>query len=103
MLTVVSKQILIKMFDHKKWLMAREYDKNLVEYQIYRATLLNRDELLSGCSTRDKLRVRDCFVIIFHPSLSRKIYNVLETAQIIFQCIEDHPRSQGFLHTDWVE
>ena len=78
--------------DLKKWLLARDYDQQLVETQVGRAASLDRESLLQRSGRENRGGNRICFVTTFHPALSRKIYDILNRAQVILQSDEEHKK-----------
>ena len=76
----------------KSWLLARGYDEHLVNAQVERASLLNRDTLLRNNSSKDKLEGREVFSTTFHPAINKRVYRILREAQVILDCDEEHKR-----------
>ena len=76
----------------KSWLLARGYDENLVNAQVERASLLNRDTLLRNNSSKDKLEGREVFSTTFHPAINKRVYRILREVQVILECDEEHKR-----------
>ena len=75
--------------DLSGWLKERGYPESLIEEQVGRAkmedrnSLLEREKVVSGSS-------RDVLVLSYHPCLSRKVHDIVRNAHVILQCDVEH-------------
>ena len=78
--------------DLKDWLYTRGYEKELVDSQVERASLLDRSTILQGNSGDNDLGGRVVFCTTFHPALRKQIYTIFREAQVVLEVDEEHKK-----------
>ena len=75
----------------KEWLMDRGYPERLVEEQIGRAKLEDRNGLLDR-NRFNRKNDRDVLVLSYHPCLSKNVHSIVRNAHPILQVDAEHRR-----------
>jgi len=76
--------------DLKTWL---GYEEEIVESQVNRAALLDRNSILEGNSRGGvRSKGREIFSAVFHPALRKKVYSIFREAHVILECDEEHKK-----------
>ena len=75
----------------KGWLKDRGYPDQLVEEQVGKAKLENRNELLDRNKSESK-NDRDVLVLSYHSCLSKKVHDIVKNAHCILQVDQEHRR-----------
>ena len=86
-----------RMVDLKQWLISRGYQREMVDTQIDKARLYDRDTLLSEVRPRMQSSDKVFLVITYHPALSKRIYDILKSNQNILQSNAEHKKVFGSL------
>ena len=81
----------------KQWLISRGYQREMVDTQIDKARLYDRDTLLSEVRPRMQSSDKVFLVITYHPALSKRIYDILKSNQNILQSNAEHKKVFGSL------
>ena len=77
--------------DLKEWLGKRGFPANLVEEQLSKACVQDRNQLLDKEWT-SRGDSRDVLVLSYHPCLSKRVHDIVRNAHSILQCDAEHRR-----------